>query len=81
MHAARIITGTIVLGTLCWWLGKVLFTGLKSGKMPHTDSVKTCSREENPAGFWALALLFLSMLAASLGAWIFMAADIIRELD
>jgi hypothetical protein len=77
----QIVRLTIVT-VICLGLAFVLFAslvgGLRTGKMPHTDSTSICRRSENPVGFWALATLFAAFALAAVGAWLRVVAEFIH---
>lgn len=52
------------------FLGRVVFTGLASGRVRHSDSSAYCDKNANPLGYWALILLFLTMVLGSLAIWV-----------
>jgi hypothetical protein len=73
----RLVVITVVcLGLALVLLGS-LVVGLRTGKMPHTDSTSLCRRSENPAGFWALAVLFAAFALVAVGAWLRVVAEFI----
>ena len=44
---------TISIASLLLW---TVFDGIKHGKIHHTDSIETCSREKKPLMFWSLVI-------------------------
>lgn len=57
----RLLLVTLLTGALLGWLGRILWQGLRSGKMRHSDSRRYCSRQQYPLGYWALVLLFATL--------------------
>lgn len=80
MQVIRIIVVTGVAGWLCWFLGKTVVDGIKSGAIHHTDSTKVCRRKTNPAGFWALVVLFSGFVGVIAWGWAFVMVDAIRDI-
>jgi lipid-A-disaccharide synthase-like uncharacterized protein len=66
----RILAVTLIFWSLVFYVGRTLYLGLKSGKMGHSDSSRYASRKTNPVGFWALAILFTSMIGMFVMAWL-----------
>lgn len=67
----RLLLVTLLTGALLGWLGRILWQGLRTGKMRHTDSRRYCSRQQNPLGYWALVLLFATLCGLCLyGYWL-----------
>ena len=61
MLLIRLLMLTLLFGTPVYWLGRILWQGLRTGKIRHTDSRRYCSRQQNPLGYWALVLLFAAL--------------------
>ena len=57
----RLLLVTLLVGALLGWLGRILWLGLRSGQIRHSDSHRSCSRRKNPLGYWALVLLFAAL--------------------
>ena len=67
----RLLLVTQLTGALLGWLGHILWQGLRSGKMHHSDSRRYCSRQQYPLGYWALVLLFATLCGLCLyGYWL-----------
>jgi hypothetical protein len=81
MQILRIIVVSAIAGWLCWWLGKTVIDGIRTGKIHHTDSTKVCCRNRNPAGFWALVALFTGFVAMFAWAWGFSVIDAVRKMN
>ena len=67
---ARIIVTSLVCGALLWLLGRTLVLGLRSGRMPHSDSTSTADRRTSPALFWFLTLVFTAFFVLIGAVWI-----------
>ena len=67
---ARIIVTSLVCGALLWLLGRTLVLGLRSGRMPHSDSTSTADRRTSPAPFWFLTLVFIAFFVLIATVWI-----------
>jgi len=67
---ARIIVTSLVCGALLWLLGRTLVLGLRSGRMPHSDSTSTADRRASPALFWFLTLVFTAFFVLIGAVWI-----------
>ena len=52
--------GCVAIGG--WTVGGAVYTGLRTGRLPHTDSRSVVVRKTHPVRFWALMALFLAML-------------------
>jgi len=71
MLLIRLLMLTLLFGTPVYWLGRILWQGLRTGKIRHTDSRRYCSRQQNPLGYWALVLLFATLCWLCLyGYWL-----------
>ncbi len=66
----RIILVSLVCGALLWLLGRTLVFGLRSGRMPHSDSTSTADRRTSPALFWFLTLVFAAMFVLIAAVWV-----------
>jgi len=80
MQLLRIVGVSAIAGWLCWLLGKTVIDGIKTGKIHHTDSTKVCHRKRNPAGFWALVLIFIGFVAMLAWVWVFTVAEALRTM-
>ncbi len=67
---ARIIVASIVCGALLWLLGRTLVLGLRSGRMPHSDSTSTADRRTSPALFWFLTVVFATLFVLIAAVWL-----------
>ncbi len=67
---ARIIVASIVCGALLWLLGRTLILGLRSGRMPHSDSTSTADRRTSPALFWFLTVVFATLFVLIAAVWL-----------
>ncbi|MGY0505409.1 hypothetical protein [Luteimonas sp. e5] len=57
MAAVQILV-TIASLVFGLWLGRVVQSGLRTGRIRHTDSTQSASRAGEPAKYWAFILLF-----------------------
>jgi hypothetical protein len=48
----------------------LVFTGLRSGRLFHTDSRSYCERSRNPMSFWLLVVLFSLFALLAVYAWV-----------
>ena len=80
MQIIRLIVVTIIAGGLIWFLGRTVVAGITSGAIRHTDSTRTCRRDKNPAGFWALVALFSGFIFAIGFVWVFAVVDVIGNM-
>ena len=69
MNWLGFITLSAICGGLSILLGRVVFFGLQSGRIAHTDSSSFCKRQENPLGYWALVILFSAIIFGCLFIW------------
>ena len=76
----RLIVVTVVAGGLVWFLGRTVIQGIQTGAIRHTDSIRACRRDKNPAGFWALVALFSAFTIGIGSAWAFAVVDAIRRM-
>jgi hypothetical protein len=70
--ALRVAVVLLCVAFVAWPVGHAVVVGLRTGRLPHSDSTATVARATHPLRFRALMLLFLAMLAllgygASLG--------------
>jgi hypothetical protein len=65
----RLLVVTVVMGALAALLVATIVSGLRSGKVAHTDSASFCDRRKNPIGYWALLALFSGFAYLALSAW------------
>lgn len=63
MEVVRVIAMLALCGGLGALAASSLWSGLRTGKMPHSDSTSTYDRMTQPVRFWFVAVLFLMMLA------------------
>ncbi len=75
VELARIILATAFAGSLSWFLGTILFAGLKTGSIRHTDSTSVCRRDRHPLAFWALTALFAGMIVLLAAVWVSILID------
>ena len=65
-----VVIASIVCGPLLWLIGRTLVLGLRSGRMPHSDSTSTADRHSAPALFWFLTLVFIAFFVLIATVWI-----------
>lgn len=80
LQILRIIVASGVFGWLCWYLGKTLVNGLRTGMIHHTNSIKICRKKENLVGFWALVVLFSGFVIMLACGWFFVVLDAIGKM-
>lgn len=68
MELVRFLLICLVCGGLALFLGRILSSGLRSGRIAHSDSSSFCLREKNPFGYWLLVFLFSGILLGCLAA-------------
>ncbi len=69
MEWFRLIAVTAICGGLSIFLVRVVFSGLRSGRIAHTDSSSFCKKQENPLGYWTLVILFTATIFGCLFIW------------
>jgi hypothetical protein len=72
----RIAIATLVCWGLALFLGYVVAMGLRTGKIRHSDSSSFIVRAKNPAAFWALVVIFLTLVALCLAVWLRVVAGV-----
>jgi hypothetical protein len=80
IQIVRLIFITSIAGGLVWFLGKTIFQGIKTGAIRHTDSTQVCRKDKNPAGFWALIVLFCGFIVLLGTVWAFAVFDALRKM-
>lgn len=63
MVALRVALVLLCATVVAWPVGHAVVVGLRTGKLPHSDSTSVVVRVAHPVRFWALMALFLAMLA------------------
>jgi hypothetical protein len=48
MPWVSVVIASIVCGALLWLLGRTLVIGLRSGRMPHSDTTQFADRRSSP---------------------------------
>ena len=76
MNALRLAAVTAICGWLVYLLGGTVVSGLRTGRIAHTDSSSFCKRRENPLGYWFLVVLFSGMALCCIYAWVQVARDV-----
>ncbi len=66
----RIVLATLVCWGFALFLGYVIATGLRTGKISHSDTSSFVARATHPVAFWFLVVLFLAFVAMFLGVWV-----------
>lgn len=69
MNILRMVVVTAICGWILYHVGRAVISGLRAGRIPHTDSVSFCRRGENPFGYWALVVLLSGIALCSIYAW------------
>ena len=75
----RLILAAGIFGWAVWFLGGVVIRGIQTGAIRHTDSTRMCRRDKNPAGFWALVILFCAFIAGIGYAFGFAVVDVVFQ--
>jgi len=64
----------LILTVLCLGLAsymvRVILSGLRSGRIAHSDSSSYCERVRNPVGYWLLIILFTVLAVLAIYAWL-----------
>lgn len=81
MELVRIIIATVVAGWFCWFLGKTVLDGLRTGSIRHTDATTSCKRDKNPLFFWFLVALFSAFALMFALGWVSVMADAVTRLQ
>ncbi|MDD5704344.1 MAG: hypothetical protein PHR35_00345 [Kiritimatiellae bacterium] len=76
----RLIVVTAVTGGLGWFLGKTVIQGVTTGAIRHTDSTRVCRRDQNPAVFWSLVVLFSGFVVLLGAGWVFAVIDAVGKM-
>ena len=66
----RIALATIASWGLILFLGYVVVSGLRTGKLRHSGSSTFVDRSKNAALFWALVTLFLGFIMVVMIGWL-----------
>lgn len=64
---AGFIIGALIYGLLSAYLLRVVYNGLRTGKIAHTDSRQMACRQKQPLLYWFLVVLFTLFAAMPLG--------------
>lgn len=70
MTFLALAVASVVCLALLWRLGRTLVVGLRSGRMPHTDSARTTDRRTSPIFFWFLTLVFAALFVIIAAVWL-----------
>jgi len=65
-----LVVASVVCGGLLWLLGRTLLRGLRTGRMPHSDTTQFADRHTSPVSFWFLTLVFSGMFVVIAAVWI-----------
>ena len=63
MTAFRVAVVLLCAAFVAWPVASAVVVGLRTGRLPHSDSRSVVVRRTHPVRFWALMALFLTMLA------------------
>lgn len=63
MAALRVAVVFCCAVLVAWPVGHAVVVGLRTGRLPHSDSTSVVVRRTHPVRYWALMALFLTMLA------------------
>lgn len=64
----RLALVILIAGAFLVFMLRILAMGIKTGKMPHTDSRKVADRQKQPLFFWFLFVLFSVFAAGACAA-------------
>ncbi len=64
---AGFIVGALIYGLLSAYLLRVVYNGLRTGKIAHTDSRQMACRQKQPLLYWFLVVLFTLFAVLPLG--------------
>jgi hypothetical protein len=70
MMILRAIILTVICLGLTSHMTYTIYSGLRSGKVGHTDSRMYCERAKNPLGYWSLMGLFTAFGMLGVYAWL-----------
>ncbi len=73
----RLVLATAVTWSLGLYLAHVVLDGLRTGAIRHSDVRRRCRRADNPAGFWALVVLFSLYVAGCAVCWLMAVVNIL----
>ena len=79
MQILRLIIVSLVCGGLVWFLSANLISGLRTGKIGHTDSSQICDWRKQPVYFVFLSMLNLAFIAVLLAGWWGVILDVIAS--
>jgi hypothetical protein len=69
MDWLRLLVISAICGGLSMFLGHAVFTGLRSGRIAHTNTSSFCKKQEKPLGYWALVIFFSAIIFGCLFVW------------
>jgi hypothetical protein len=62
MAAFRVLLVLCCFALVAYPVGRAIVVGLRTGRLPHSDSASVLVRSRQPFRFWALMILFAAML-------------------
>jgi len=65
-----LVVTSVVCGGLLWLLGRTLLLGLRTGRMPHSDTTQIADRRTSPLFYWFVTLVFASLFVAIATVWL-----------
>ena len=69
MGLIRAAVLTLLCGGFAIYMAGLVVSGLRSGRVKHTDSRSYYTRESNPAAYWLLIILFSAFSALGFYVW------------
>ena len=64
-----LVVASAVCGGLLWLLGRTLLLGLRTGRMPHSDTTQFADRRTAPLFYWFVTLVFALLFVAIAAVW------------
>lgn len=65
-----LVVASVVCGRLLWLLGRTLLRGLRTGRMPHSDTTQIADRRTSPLVYWFVTLVFASLSVVIAAVWL-----------
>jgi len=79
MQLLRLILVSLVCGAFAIFIGRVLVTGLRTGRIAHSDTSSFCEKKNNPLGYWSLVILLSVFFSGSIYIWAKVVYDIYKN--
>ncbi len=65
-----LVVTSVVCGGLLWLLGRTLLLGLRTGRMPHSDTTQFADRRTSPLFYWFVTLVFVALFVVIAAVWV-----------